>query len=116
MHKKGKIFSYILLMLILLLNLSGFLHTVCHIQIRPEVFCTAQHDRNSVPHLEDDDLQQVKLVHCSICEFQMQNNGFEYEEKFFTLMFQKRQFESFCVTNCNSVKIFHTSSRAPPAA
>jgi hypothetical protein len=45
----------------------------------------------------------------------MQNNEFEYAENFFTLIPQKQQSEAFFTTVCDSVKIFHNSSRAPPA-
>ena len=115
MHKKAKNFSCTLLMLILLLNLSSFLHTMLHIQICPEVFCTAQHDRNSTPHLEQRNLNSNNTVHCSLCECQRQNNEFEYNRKFFIVIPQKLHFESLYITSFDSVKIFHNSSRAPPA-
>ena len=116
MHKKAKNFSCALLMLILLLNLSSFLHTMLHIQICPEVFCTAQHDRNSTPHFEQSNLTSNSSIHCSVCECQMQNNEFEYTGNFFSFAPQKLQSELFCTITFNSVKIFHNSSRAPPAA
>ena len=115
MHKKAKNFSCALLMLILLLNLSSFLHTMLHIQICPEVFCTAQHDRNSTPHLENNAVTQNNSIHCPLCECQTQNNEFEYTVNFFTLSPHKQHSESFCTITCDSVKIFHNSSRAPPA-
>ena len=115
MYKKAKKFSCALLMLILLLNLSSFLHTMFHIQICPEVFCSAHHDRNSTPHLEQRNLPSNNNVHCFLCECQMQNNEFEFTGNFFSVTAQKLCHKLFFAITFDSVKIFHNSSRAPPA-
>jgi len=115
MYKKAKNFSCALLMLVLLLNLSSFLHTMFHIQICPEVFCIAQHDSSGTSHLEARHLPLAVNDDCSICEYEQQNNSPEFYENFFNLTPQKLHSESFCTITCDSVKIFHNSSRAPPA-
>ena len=115
MHKKAKNFSCALLMLILLLNLSSFLHTMLHIQICPEVFCSAQHDSSRTSHLEARHLPFAVNDHCSVCEYNQQNNSIELSQNFFSLTSPKQQIESFEAISADSIQIFHNSSRAPPA-
>ena len=115
MYKKAKNFSCALLMLILLLNLSSFLHTMFHIQICPEVFCTAQHDNSRTSHLEARHLPFAGNNHCSVCEYNQQNNSIELSQNFFSLTATKQQIESLEVISADSIQIFNNSSRAPPA-
>ena len=115
MHKKAKNFSCALLMLVLLLNLSSFMHTMLHIQICPEVFCIAQHEKNNTSHLEARHLPFAVHDHCSVCEYNQQNNEFELSENFFNFTPQKQKIESFEAISADSIQIFHNSSRAPPA-
>ncbi len=111
----AKNFSTILLMLILLLNLSSFMHTVFHIHSSPEVFCTAQYELNSAPHLEARHLPFAADKDCPVCEYELQNNSPEIIENFFCTVPQKQKTESFDIKSFDSAVIFFISSRAPPA-
>ena len=115
MHKNTKNFSIALLMLILLLNLSSFMHTILHIQICPEVFCIAQNDSNAAPHLESDNFQSAANDDCTVCEYNKINNAFELTEHNFTLNSPHERIQNLSFYSFKSEKIFHISSRAPPA-
>ena len=115
MYKKAKNFSCALLMLVLLLNLSSFLHTMFHIQICPEVFCIAQHDSNAAPHLEADSFPFAQNDDCAICEYNKVNNTFELTEYNFFLNSPLERIYSLSFHSFFSEKTFHISSRAPPA-
>ena len=114
MFRKTKSFSCSLLMLILLMNLSSFMHTVLHIQISPEVFCIAQHNENYAPHFESACLQLSDNNECTICQYNRQNNSSDFNENFFFIPHRKIEISSFFTYTFDYVRFFHISSRAPP--
>ena len=104
-----------MLMLVLLMNLSSYLHTVLHIQIAPEVFCIAQHDHTQTPHLESSALPLQNNEHCSVCEYHLRNSLFDIEDNIFIISVEKISTETVCIYSFSASPVFYTSTRGPPA-